>query len=155
MNSLVDPAIIGALYEASQAGVAIELNVRGICCIRPGVKGLSDTIRVVSIVDRFLEHSRIFCFNSGGERVTFISSADWMPRNLDRRVEVLVSLSPGHAQQVSSLIDMGFDDRTKAWIGQPDGTWTPHLVDSTGEPCLDLQDHLSDRRSGAPRRSAG
>jgi len=154
-NSIVDEGIIDALYRASQAGVPVDVWVRGICAVRPGVPGLSENIRVHSVLGRFLEHSRAFEFANGGQTETWIGSADLMHRNLDRRVEVLVSLSPGHAQQVSSLIDMGFDDRTKAWIGQPDGTWTPHLVDSTGEPCLDLQDHLIDRRSGAPRRSAG
>ncbi len=154
-NSIVDEGIIDALYRASQAGVPVDIWVRGICAVRPGVPGLSDNIRVHSVLGRFLEHSRAFEFANGGQTETWIGSADLMHRNLDRRVEVLVSLSPGHAAQVSSLIDMGFDDRTKAWIGQPDGRWTPHLVDSTGEPCLDLQDHLIDRRSAAPRRSAG
>ena len=154
-NSIVDEGIIDALYRASQAGVPVDIWVRGICAVRPGVPGLSENIRVHSVLGRFLEHSRAFEFANGGQTETWIGSADLMHRNLDRRVEVLVSLGAAHAAQVSSLIDMGFDDTTKAWIGQPDGSWTPHLIDSTGKPCQDLQDRLIDLRSGAPRRSAG
>ena len=154
-NSIVDEGIIDALYRASQAGVPVDIWVRGICAVRPGVPGLSENIRVHSVLGRFLEHSRAFEFANGGQTETWIGSADLMHRNLDRRVEVLVSLGAAHAAQVSSLIDMGFDDTTKAWIGQPDGTWIPHLIDSAGKPCLDLQDRLIDLRSGAPRRSAG
>ena len=89
MNSLVDEDIIRALYDAAKAGTKIRLNVRGICCLRPGLKGTSDGIEVVSIVDRFLEHSRIFQFKNGGDDEVYLSSADWMPRNLDRRIELL------------------------------------------------------------------
>ncbi|HEV7499766.1 MAG TPA: polyphosphate kinase 1, partial [Vicinamibacteria bacterium] len=93
MNSLVDEEMIRALYDASRAGVRIRLNVRGICCLRPGVKGVSETIEVFSIVDRFLEHSRVFHFRNGGDDEIYLSSADWMPRNLDRRIELLFPVS--------------------------------------------------------------
>jgi len=122
MNSLVDTRIIQALYEASQAGVKILLNVRGICCLRPGIKGLSENITVVSIVDRFLEHSRIYYFHQGGEPKVFISSADWMPRNLDRRVELLVPIDDLTCQKrVINILDVCFKDNVKARRLLPDG----------------------------------
>ncbi|HEY2411345.1 MAG TPA: polyphosphate kinase 1, partial [Pirellulaceae bacterium] len=124
INSLVDPEIISALYAASQAGVPVRLNVRGICCLRPGVAELSENISVVSIVDRYLEHSRIFHFHHGGDNLVFISSADWMPRNLDRRIELLVPIEDQAAKErLIAILNTYFDDNVKARLLQPDGTY--------------------------------
>ncbi|MFM7842643.1 MAG: polyphosphate kinase 1, partial [Planctomycetota bacterium] len=124
LNSLFDPEIIEALYQASQAGVKVRLNVRGICCLRPGVPGLSENISVVSIVDRFLEHARILYFYHGGDERLFISSADWMPRNLDRRVELLVPIeAPLAKQRLVSILDYYFQDNEKARQLQSDGNY--------------------------------
>jgi polyphosphate kinase len=142
-NSVVDEAVIDALYTASIAGVPIQLLVRGICAVRPGVPGLSETIEVRSILGRFLEHSRVFWFENGGEPQAWIGSADLMHRNLDRRVEVLAEL-PGAAQveEVGRLLDLAFDDGTASWWLGPDGLWTRHHLDEDGDPLLDLQETL-------------
>jgi polyphosphate kinase len=126
MNSLADPEIIDALYRASQSGVEIDLIVRGICCLRPGVPGLSERIRVRSIVGRFLEHSRLFRFGSEarGPRY-FLGSADLMPRNLDRRVEVLVSVQdPDLQQRLEGILSVNLMDDAQAWELGPDGAWS-------------------------------
>jgi polyphosphate kinase len=124
MNSLVDEEIIRALYDASRAGVRIRLNVRGICCLRPGIKGVSDTIEVVSIVDRFLEHSRVFHFRNGGDEEVYASSADWMPRNMDRRIELLFPVqSPDARRKVLEALDAMFADNLKARRLMPDGSY--------------------------------
>ncbi|MEX1095265.1 MAG: polyphosphate kinase 1 [Planctomycetales bacterium] len=123
LNSLVDPGVIDALYAASQAGVKVRLNVRGICCLRPGVKGLSENIGVVSIIDRFLEHGRILYFHHGGDERVFLSSADWMPRNLDRRVELLVPIeNPDCRDRLIHILRRNLQDTAKAWALQPDGS---------------------------------
>jgi polyphosphate kinase len=123
MNALVDVAIVDALYDASRAGVRIDLNVRGSCLLRPGVKGMSESIHVVSLVDRFLEHSRIFEFRNGGDTEIFIGSADWMPRNLDRRVELVVPVSDAeHRARLSRILDTIFADNVKARELRSDGT---------------------------------
>ncbi len=124
LNSLADVRMIKALYDASQAGVPIRMNIRGVCCLQPGVPGLSETISVTSIVDRFLEHSRILYFHNGGDPQVFISSADWMTRNLDRRVELLVPVeSPACRDRLIQILDMCFLDTVKARQLMPDGTY--------------------------------
>ena len=142
INSLVDEQIIDALYLASREGVKVELLVRGICALRPGVPGLSENITVRSILGRFLEHSRIFWFANGGEPAAWIGSADMMHRNLDRRVEVLVRLpTAGDTAVVGTLLDQSFADETDAWQLGPDGDWARHRGP------LHLQEALIDAQS--------
>jgi polyphosphate kinase len=124
MNSLVDGELIRALCDASRAGVRIRLNVRGICCLRPGLKGASENIEVVSIVDRFLEHARVFHFRNGGDDEVYLGSADWMPRNLDRRIELLFPVEhPACRRKVLEALDAMFLDNVKARRLQADGTY--------------------------------
>jgi len=150
MNSLVDPGIIDELYLASQAGTPVDLLVRGICCLRPGVPGLSDHIRVRSIVGRYLEHSRIFHFAHGGPDggpVYFIGSADLMPRNLDRRVEALVPIEdPALQARLAEIIDVGLADDTLAWTLESDSTWRHRRGESGMETHRALQDLALERR---------
>ena len=123
VNSLVDWPIIQELYDASQAGVRIDLIVRGTCCLRPGVPGMSENIRVVSIIDRFLEHARVYCFENGGKTEYYLASADWMPRNLDHRVETAFPiLDPRLQDEVREILDVQLADTAKARLLQPDGT---------------------------------
>ena len=132
MNALVDPGIISLLYEASQAGVSIDLVVRGMCSLRPGVEGISDNIRVISVIGRLLEHSRLFWFANAGEPDLFLGSADWMPRNLDRRVEAVVPVLDGSlCMQLEWLMQLYLDD-PQAWLMQPDGTYVVRNPEAEG-----------------------
>jgi polyphosphate kinase len=148
-NSLTDEVVIDALYRASQAGVPIDLWVRGMCALRPGVPGLSETVRVRSVLGRFLEHSRIYSFgdpvDGDGEpdNEVWLGSADMMHRNLDRRVEVLVRVTdPGHREQLRQYLEVGMDHGTSAWWLDGDGTWTRHARDENGRPLRDVQETL-------------
>ena len=133
MNALVDRACVQALYRASQEGVPVELNIRGISCLRPGVPGVSENIRVVSIVGRFLEHSRIFAFERNDECTVYIGSADLMPRNLDTRVELLAPVREDALRaDLLDTLDRCFADNTNAWELGEDGRWTRRAPN--GEP---------------------
>src|SRR5262249_35943849 len=122
---LEDPVVIEALYAASQAGVQIDLIVRGLCCLRPGIAGISDHIRVISIIDRYLEHARIFYFHNAGTPEYWLASSDWMPRNLDNRIEVAFPiLDPRLQAQIQKFLDSRLSDTAKARVGLPDGSST-------------------------------
>ena len=143
MNSLIEPSVIEALYQASAAGVQIDLIVRGMCTLRPGVKGLSENIRVRSIIGRQLEHSRVYCFHNNGADDTFISSADWMGRNFFRRIEVATPIETQALKErvISEGLDMALQDNTHAWLMQPDGTYE-RCRPSENEKPVGLQDGL-------------
>ena len=148
MNSLADPAIIRKLYEAAAAGVRIELVVRGMCCLRAGVPGLSESITVVSIVGRFLEHSRIFWFHNAGAAEVYIGSADWMPRNLDRRVECVTPVDdPRLRQRLEALLSIYLADNRRAWALEPDGRYRQRQP--ADEPERDSQQVLAQRWQAA------
>ena len=151
VNSLVDEKIIDALYRASIAGVPVDVFVRGMCSLRPGVPGLSETIRVRSVLGRYLEHSRAFAFVNGGDPRYYIGSADMMHRNLDRRVEALVNLvQPDHMQEIESLFELAMSDESQSWHLDANGVWTRHQVDEKGKPLLEVQDEIM-RRVSAKR----
>src|SRR5215467_14125016 len=149
MNALVDEETIDALYRASQAGVEIDLIVRGICCLRPGLPGVSENVRVVSIVGRFLEHSRLWQFANGGEEEFYLGSADWMPRNFDRRVEAVAPIeTPALHERVRALLRTYLDDERMAWDLGPDGTWTQRNATSPAKPSHEV---LIKQPWGVPR----
>jgi polyphosphate kinase len=135
LNALVDAQIIDSLYRASQAGVKIRLNIRGVCCLRPGVAGLSKNIQVNSIIDRYLEHARVLYFYQGGQEAMFISSADWMPRNLDRRVELLVPiLNPACKKKLLQAMETYFEDNTMSWQLNSKGAYVRQKVGEKQTP---------------------
>ena len=154
INSMVDEKIIDALYLASRAGVKVDVWVRGISSIKAGVPGLSENIRVRSILGRYLEHSRLFMFENDGDPQVYIGSADMMHRNLDRRVEALVRLpGAGHITELNELFDLAMDDATASWWLESDGSWSRHTTDASGAALIDLQDHLM--KSISKRRRPG
>jgi polyphosphate kinase len=147
LNSIVDDQMIDALYRASSAGVTVDLWVRGICALRPGVKGLSENIRVRSILGRFLEHSRVFVFGGGGDPIVFIGSADMMHRNLDRRVD------PRHISDLKALMSLGMSDEVSSWHLSGDGRWTRHCTDADGKDLLELQSTLIENNTKRRRKA--
>ncbi len=157
VNSLVDEAIIDALYRASAAGVPVDIVVRGVCALVPQREGLSESIRVRSVLGRYLEHSRIFAFHNGGDPQVYIGSADMMHRNLDRRIEALIRLvEPAHLAEIDELFETSMSDRTASWHLQPGGDWQRVHRDEHGRPLADLQNVVMNaiagrRRGGAQR----
>ncbi|WP_035993032.1 polyphosphate kinase 1 [Leptolyngbya sp. KIOST-1] len=147
MNSLVDPDLIALLYQASQAGVSVDLIIRGICCLRPGLPGISDNIRVISIVGQFLEHSRIVYFQNGGREIFLLGSADWMPRNLDRRVEVMVPIAdPALRKELKAILNLCLEDNRQAWDLASDGSYhqrRPGEGEETRSTQAQLMAHVS------------
>jgi polyphosphate kinase len=156
MNALLDPDVIHALYEASNAGVPIHLVIRGICCLRPGLAGASENIRVLSVVGRFLEHSRVWCFLNAGEEEAYIGSADWMPRNFDRRIEVVAPVEdPQHRETLRQLVELMLDDNRQAWDLLPDGSYRQRQPGSgpdrgTHRMLMERYRELSARLEGQP-----
>jgi polyphosphate kinase len=158
MNSLIDAEVIEALHAASRAGVQIRLNVRGICALRPGVPNASETIEVVSVIDRFLEHSRIYSFLNGGDEEVYLASADWMTRNLDKRIELMFPIeNPEHKAKVMHALRAMFRDTVKGWILDADGTYRRKRP-APGEPPFRVQQQLqeeSSRAASQAREAAG
>ncbi|MDR0600321.1 MAG: polyphosphate kinase 1 [Treponema sp.] len=153
MNALEDPGVCAALYRASQAGVTISLNIRGICVLVPGLPGLSENIRVFSVVDHYLEHSRILYVNNGGAEEFFISSADWMPRNLERRVELLVPiLDEGPREELRTILEAYVRDNVQAWDLRPSGEWERRSP-GEGEKPFAAQEYLEELAEKAAARS--
>ena len=143
VNALVDEEIIDSLYKASNAGVPIDILVRGMCALKPGVPGLSETIRVRSILGRYLEHSRIFSFLGGGDPKVYLGSADMMHRNLDRRVEVLVRLSePNHVNSILEMFELAMSEQVSSWALESSGNWVRSQFDSEGNTLSDFQDTI-------------
>jgi polyphosphate kinase len=154
MNSLLDPGMIRALYEASQAGVRIELNVRGICALRPGVPGVSENIEVVSVLGRFLEHSRLYAFERGEEQTLYMGSADLMPRNLYNRVELVIPIEDEAIRaELVEVLDIGLADNVGAWTLGPGGEWR-RRERAADEPRRDSQQAMIERYSARAAEGA-
>jgi polyphosphate kinase len=154
MNALQDPRIITALYDASRAGVSVEMLVRGFCCLRPGVPGMSERIHVYSILGRFLEHSRIFYFLNGGNEEYYLGSADWMYRNLDHRVEAITPIDdPALRLRLADILETMLADHGHAWELEPDGRWLRRRPTDPGNPASDTQDLLMARATRLAKRS--
>ena len=153
MNSLCDAGIIAALYEASAAGVKIELVIRGICCLKVGIPGISENIHVRSIVGNFLEHSRIFYFYNDGMEEIYMGSADWMPRNLDRRVEIIFPVEDERLKKsVKHILDVELADNTKAHVLNSDGTY--EKIDKRGKVLVNSQEQFcQEARDAAPKKA--
>jgi polyphosphate kinase len=152
VNSVVDEATIDAIYRASQAGVPVEMVVRGICAVRPGVQGLSENVKIRSILGRFLEHARVYAFANAGDPDVLIGSADLMHRNLDRRVEALVNIkNPAHVTELLDMLKLSMDPSIAAWELLPNGEWAPQRWDNNGKPLEDIQTAYMarQRRTGA------
>jgi polyphosphate kinase len=148
MNQLQDPDVIRELYAASRAGVPMRLVVRGLCCLRPGVPGLSETIRVSSVVGRFLEHSRLYRFENGGSPEYYLGSADWMKRNLSNRVETIMPIEdPEVRRQLDAVLALYAADNASAWDARPDGTYERRRP-AEGEERVAVQEALIARRPG-------
>jgi polyphosphate kinase len=142
VNSLQDPDIINALYRASQAGVEIRLNVRGICCLKPGDPKYSKNIEVISVIDRFLEHARLFHFHHGGNSEIYIASADWMTRNLEKRVELMIPIEePALKRRLVRILEAYFQDNIQASRLLPDGI-SQRIVRQKGQKAFRVQDHF-------------
>ncbi|NYF09798.1 polyphosphate kinase [Leifsonia sp. AK011] len=155
VNSIVDEAIIDALYEASNAGVPVDLVVRGICSVRPGIEGLSENITVRSILGRYLEHARVFSFHNNGDPQVYIGSADMMHRNLDRRVEALVRITdPDHLKELADIFDLAMSDETSSWWLEPDGEWVRHSRTGDGALLQDMQNVLMTRIASRKRSAS-
>jgi polyphosphate kinase len=153
MNSIIDGPVIQAIYRASQAGVPVDLIVRGIAGLRPGVEGVSENVRVISIVGRFLEHARVFAFSANGETAYWIGSADMMARNLDNRVELIAPVEdPAAAAEIQEVLDLQLADTALAWELGPDGSWS-RVAPEPGEAPLNSQEALMERASRAARLS--
>jgi polyphosphate kinase len=153
LNGLLEPAVIQALYRASQAGVQIDLICRGICALRPGIPGISENIRVRSIVDRFLEHSRIYYFGNGGQEEVYIGSADWMDRNLSRRVEVVFPIEQPDLKHrlIHEILAISLSDNVKARELLPDGTWR-RVQPKEGEPVVRSQERFLELAAASANR---